>query len=300
LVFVANRCRVVSGAFTIKSRTQHTKRKSSARYTRRGCTGGSRFVCCGRFRRVHCCLGRCGRVLLGIFRFGRTTVRIVVTCPDVWLTQRDHVLHVGDQRVVCILEMFLDGSGRIGLGCVNVNLSSCATPVVPEMRGRQGKTSLAHAVDGPVPIHALPRPRYRFSSRRCSPLAQTSLPLRRLGREEVHSCKRCLPGTLASAPSFLMSHVRLRLFPTPIRSCEIHPYPPPVVYVVKGPPLKIECRCDNARHPALGSLSITKYRLGERLVELADRVATPQKMLGTVMIYPKPSVPDFFRRRSIM
>jgi hypothetical protein len=90
LVFVANRCCDVSGAFIAKSHTQRTKRKYSARYPRRGCTGDSIFVCCDRFWSVHCC-SWCGRVLLGIFRFGRLAVRIVITCPDVGLTQRDHV-----------------------------------------------------------------------------------------------------------------------------------------------------------------------------------------------------------------
>jgi hypothetical protein len=50
------------------------------------------------------------------------------------------------------------------------DLCSRATPVVPELGGgRHAKHTLAEVVDGPVPIHALPRPRYLHSSRRTSP-----------------------------------------------------------------------------------------------------------------------------------
>jgi hypothetical protein len=37
-----------------------------------------------------------------------------------------------------------------------------------------------------------------------------------LGREQVHSCKRCMVGALASPLDFFLPHVRLRLFPRPI------------------------------------------------------------------------------------
>jgi hypothetical protein len=36
------------------------------------------------------------------------------------------------------------------------------------MGGKASEKTLAHVVDGPVPIHALPRPRYRCSSRHSS------------------------------------------------------------------------------------------------------------------------------------
>jgi hypothetical protein len=50
----------------------------------------------------------------------------------------------------------------------------------------------------------------------------------------------------------------------------------------------------------LGTLSITRYKPRERLVELGDRVATPQNMLGTEIIYPKILRTAFFGRRSIL
>jgi hypothetical protein len=53
-------------------------------------------------------------------------------------------------------------------------------------------------------------------------------------------------------------------------------------------------------HPSLGSMSITKYRPGERLVELAHRVATIENTLGTEIFHPKTLRTGFFRRRSIL
>jgi hypothetical protein len=40
-------------------------------------------------------------------------------------------------------------------------------------------------------------------------------------------------------------------------------------------------------------MSMTGSRLGEGLVEHADRAATPQKMLSTEILIRKPSVPGF-------
>jgi hypothetical protein len=46
------------------------------------------------------------------------------------------------------------------VGRVKSDLSSCATPVIPEMGGgRHAKTPLAQVVVGPVGIHTHPRPR---------------------------------------------------------------------------------------------------------------------------------------------
>jgi hypothetical protein len=52
-------------------------------------------------------------------------------------------------------------------------------------------------------------------------LAQTALPLRGLGRKEVNSYIHYLAGAYTSAPDFLMSRVRRRMFQISIRSCEI-------------------------------------------------------------------------------
>jgi hypothetical protein len=60
-----------------------------------------------------------------------------------------------------------------------------------------------------------------------------------------------------------------------------------MVYVVRGPPLRAVCRYDNPRHTARGSLLITGYILGEGLVEHKDRVAVPQKMVGTGIFFSK-------------
>jgi hypothetical protein len=57
--------------------------------------------------------------------------------------------------------------------------------------------------------------------------------------------------------------------------------PSPVVSDARGPPKGAMCRHDKPRHIAKGSLSIDGYRLREGLVEHADRVAAPQKILGT-------------------
>jgi hypothetical protein len=71
------------------------------------------------------------------------------------------------------------------------------------------------------------------------------------------------------------------------------PVPSPMVYAVRGAPLYAESRCDDPRHPALGSVSMTWYRLGEGLVELVDRVAAPQKLSGAEVFIQKLSLPVF-------
>jgi hypothetical protein len=71
---------------------------------------------------------------------------------------------------------------------------------------RPAKDHLARVVDGPVPIHALPRPRYRSSSRRNTPPSlDFPIPPRDGEREEVHRCTWCLAGAPPSWLGFLMS-----------------------------------------------------------------------------------------------
>jgi hypothetical protein len=76
------------------------------------------------------------------------------------LTMRFSSWCEGDESLVD--QLALDATGLL-------DLCSCATPVVPELGGKACGNSLAQVVDGPVPVHALPRPTYRCSSRRSSP-----------------------------------------------------------------------------------------------------------------------------------
>jgi hypothetical protein len=88
-------------------------------------------------------------------------------------------------------------------------------------------------------------------------------------------------------------------FPSLVGSRYGRPYPSPAVYIVRGPPIRAVCRCDKPRHNAWGSLSINLYRLGEGLVKHMDRVAAPQKVVGTGTFIQIPRT-GFFRRRMIL
>jgi hypothetical protein len=181
------------------------------------------------------------------------------------------------------------------------DLCSCATPVVPELGGGGGlaKNPLAQVVDGPVLIHTPPRRRYHCSSRRRLP-PSLAFPTPPGAWERGSPYLQTVPGS--------RSCLRARFSSTPCPSPFVfNPYP-----IVRNPPLPspFGLRCQGCasiskvplcpRHPALGSLSTTWYRLGERLVEHADRVATPQKISGSEIIYPKTLRTGLLRRRSIL
>jgi hypothetical protein len=123
----------------------------------------------------------------------------------------------------------------------------------------------------------------RRSSRRNKPPRLVFLPPSGVGKKKFLSClKRCPACAPASVQEFFSCLVSLDVSsPTHARSRCCRPYPSPVAYVVRGAPIQEVCRYDKLRHTALGNLSIIRYQPGEGSIEHKDRVAAPQKTVGT-------------------
>jgi hypothetical protein len=134
------------------------------------------------------------------------------------------------------------------------NMWSCATPVVPELgRKRRRKTPSLRSSTVPTRSMHIPVRDIRCSSRRNSPPSLVFSPpsaLRGLGRENNLASYGVWLALLPPSRMFSCPLSFCRLFPTPPRSRCGRPYPPPVVQVVRGPPLRAVCRYDNPRHTA--------------------------------------------------
>jgi hypothetical protein len=91
--------------------------------------------------------------------------------------------------------------------------------------GKASENSLAQVVDGPVPIRAPPRPRYRFSSRRNSPPSLDFLAPPGVGEkgslelQTVSGWRSCLRAIFSHvpcpSPSISDTHLIVRNSPVP-------------------------------------------------------------------------------------
>jgi hypothetical protein len=94
-----------------------------------------------------------------------------------------------------------------------------------------------------------------------------------------------------------MSHVLRRQFSNNCMIALWPASPPPGGLRCNGAiytTIRGECRYDNPRHTATGSLSIGGYRLEKGVVEHMDKVFAQQKIVGTEIFIRKPSVRGFF------
>jgi hypothetical protein len=131
------------------------------------------------------------------------------------------------------------------------NLGYRATPILPELGGKACektprsdlRRSRLDPFSSPPEVVVAPPNELRH-------LAESSLLLRGLRRENNEVVDGVRLALLPPCKMFPCPLSLFRLFPTPISSRYGRPYPPPVVYVVRGAPLRAVCRYDNPRHTA--------------------------------------------------
>jgi hypothetical protein len=126
------------------------------------------------------------------------------------------------------------------------DLCSCATPVVPELRGKGRQKTTPSLKSSTVALRSMHTPARddRCSSRRSSPPSLVLLPPTGVGKKKYLSLARCLVGAHASMPSFFSCPLSFVIYFSPhVRSRCGRPYPPLVVYVVREAPIRACAHC---------------------------------------------------------